>query len=203
MPLDLTTLGLSDEQIKAVNAEIDRARTQASQTAHQNAEKALSEKLPGLIDAAVNKATIEANQTAEEKAAAAWESKFAELNKALETAQNNNVRISNEAKIRKAGITDDNTVTSFADMFVSNPDGLDGFLTTYNNAVNAQVALAKQQAAGNATPPGGNSNPGANVSKSMTQASVSKIIEDNERSNGGYIDDAQLFADIRSMQTQA
>lgn len=202
MTLDLNALGLSEEQVTAVSAEIDRARTQASQTAQKNAEAKFQNQLPELVQAAVDKATADANKTAEQKATEAWEAKFNQLSEALAAAQNQNVRISNEAKIRQAGITDDATVSNFAEMFVSNPDGLDGFLTTYNSAVAAQVAIAQQQAMSKATPPGHNSAlNGSN--QSMSQASIAQLVKNNAESNGGYIDDAQLFADVRVMQAKA
>lgn len=204
MPLDFSKYNLTDEQIAEINAEIDRARTQASNTARTNAEKAFDEKLQAQVRDAVQRATVDANKTAEQKAADAWQEKFDQLSAALKEANDRNVKATNEAAIRRAGITDDAAVASFAEMFVSNPDGLSGFLDTYTSAVSAQVEIAKQKALGRATPPGGN--PGGNSQRTnptaMTQASISQLVKTNAENNGGYVDDGQLFADLRAMQTQ-
>lgn len=202
MSLDLTEFGLSAEQIAQINAEMDRVRTQASQTARDNAEKGFNERLTASVQEAVRKATEDASKTAEQRASDAFATQLAEMNERLAQSERDKNKFINESRIRKAGVADDATVASFADLFADNPDGLDAFLDTYTKSVQAGVQAAAQQHLSQSTPPGasaGGHNPAATV---LTQQAITQMVESNASNNGGFIDDAQLFADLRVAQTQ-
>lgn len=201
MALDLTEFGLTEEQIAQINAEMDRARTQASQTARANAEREFNENLPNLVQDAVQQATATASMTAEQRAQEAFQQQLTEMSEQLAQVTRDRNRSINEAAIRRAGVTDDDTVAVFADMFAENPDGLDGFLTTFTKSVQDGVKAASQTAASSVTPPGASGgtvkNPPAN---SFNQATISQMVESNAETNGGFIDDVQLLADLRVAQ---
>lgn len=197
--LDLTTFGLTEEQMAEINSEIDRRCNQASQTARANAEKKFDEKLPELVNDAVQKATVEASKTAEEKAADEWTARLNKLEETLAQATHERNVFANEARIREAGITDAATVQTFASMFANNSENLDSFLTAFNNSVDNRVKAAQADAVNNVTLPGATTG-GQSHAQPLSQAAISKMVEGNVANNGGYLDDAQLFADIRAAQ---
>ena len=190
----LTALGA------AVNAEVDRARTQASQTAQKNADADWEKKLPEMVAAAVAQQTADAAKTAEQRAQEQYENTIKELqtNIAALTAANNLAE--NKSKVRAAGIADDEAVNTIAAMFTTNPEGIDSFLSVFNSTVEAGVKAAQQAGANNATPPGAS----ATRQKSpavMTQDVITQMLQTNETKNGGLLNEDQLFADLRVAQT--
>lgn len=195
---------LTEEQQKklaaAVTTEVDRARTQASQTAHSNANADWEKKLPNLIADAVAKQTADATKTAEQRAQEQYQQQILDLQTNMAALVAQNTVNENKNKVRAAGISDDATVDAIASMFVQNPDGIDGFLGLYSNAVSEGVKVAQQASTNSVTPPGAGTNPVPNVSNVMSQQAISQMLQANSQNNGGMLNEDQLFADLRAAQ---
>ncbi|MBW2595143.1 MAG: DUF4355 domain-containing protein [Deltaproteobacteria bacterium] len=147
---------LSDEQWGALEADFDRARTQASDTARKKAEKEAAKNQETAISAAVEdmRKRIEMDETERlkadhEKAMRAIEEQRAELaadRKSLTATK----------KLATAGLPEDR-IEELLPMFVGVDTKdldttLDGFIKTYQDTVKATVDAEKQKLLENATP---------------------------------------------------
>lgn len=201
---EILGIELDESQLEAlgsaVNSEVDRARTQASQTAHKNANADWEKKLPELVAEAVAKQTADAAKTAEQRAQEQYESTIAELRTNIAALTAANTIAENKSKVRAAGIADNTAVDTIATMFASNPEGIDNFLSVFNSTVEASVKAAEQAKTNAATAPGASA--GRQKSPAaITQDAISQMLQANENQNGGLLNEDQLFADLRVAQT--
>jgi uncharacterized protein YbcC (UPF0753/DUF2309 family) len=147
--------GLTDEQWTALNAEIDRARTEASNTARTNARK-------GYIAESEAETRAQAALEKERERLAMDEAQRLEADRkaladqqAALAAQQRTFKA--QKKLAEAGLPEDK-VSSLLPLFAGVDDKaldttLDTFITTHQESVKAQVDKEKVALMGGATPP--------------------------------------------------
>ena len=154
---------MTDEQWESIEAENDRARTQASNTATKNAEKDAKKAQDTAIKAAEAAARAderkriemdEAERIAEDRKKATQE---LEEQKAEVAAERKSLTATK--KLAAAGLTEER-ITELLPMFVTVNDAdlsgvLDSFVKTYQETVKDSVDAEKQTLLDNATPPAG------------------------------------------------
>ena len=143
---------LTDEQFNAINAEIDRARTQASETARKNAEKAAQRAQEAAIAEAIERERekLEANDNErleiQRRELAEREAQIAAQQRAF------------TAKTKLAEVLPADKIESLLPMFVGVDDKqlegtLDTFIANLNETVKQKVDAEKQALLDAATPP--------------------------------------------------
>lgn len=159
MTIEDIIAGLSEEDQAAINAEIDRARTEASKTAAKNAEKKAKDTFSAKLKEEVEKAQREA----EELAAATEQEKVQKVLEKIEaervSLQKEKLGLKAEKTLREAGLGDEH-IEGLLPVFTSaakDESALDEMLTTFTNVQKSVVDTAKeslkQELANGATPP--------------------------------------------------
>lgn len=143
---------LTDEQFNAINAEIDRARTQASETARKNAEKAAKTAQESAIAEAIERERAKLEATDNER----LEMQRKEL--AEREAQIAAQQRAFTAKSKLAEVLPADKIESLLPMFVGVDDKalegtLDTFIASLNDTVKLKVDTEKKALLEAATPP--------------------------------------------------
>ena len=156
--MDFTIEGLTDEQNKAIQAEIERRVTSAVQTntkkVTEEVTKAVAQSYEGKISEAVAAATQSATMTEAQKI----ESLNAELERMKKQIATEQLKGRVEKRLLAAGY-DEKTVEKIAPFMANAADEvtldatLDAFITAQQNAVNTALEKQKQDLALNVTPP--------------------------------------------------
>lgn len=164
--------GFTEEQLAEIEAEIDRERTRAAETARKNAQKVADEALQLKIDEAVNeeRARLEMN---EQQKLEAERQKVEESRVALARERKG---LAAEKKLVGAGIPED-SIETLLPLFVNLDDAtfggaVDSFITMSQSLVKNQVDTLKQELLHNATPPA--TPPGAPVDQNTAALEAAK-----------------------------
>lgn len=164
--MEFTIEGLTEEQQKAVQAEIDRRVTSAVQTTTKKVTEDVTKAVSQSYEAKITEAVAAATQSATMTEAQKIEALTAELNRQKEMFTRERLERRTEEKLRDAGIAGD-AVKALTPLIVAASDEntletvLNTFVTTQQNAVNAALEQQKQQLALNVTPPTTSVNPDA------------------------------------------
>lgn len=162
----------TDEQWAEIQADIDRERLKASDTARKNAEKAAEAALAAKVTEAVNdeRARLEMN---EQQKLEAERKKIEEASAALARDRKG---LAAEKKLVGAGFPED-SIETLLPLFVSLDDtsfngAVDSFISMNQNLVKTQVDTLKQELLHNATPPA--TPPGAPVDQTTAALEAAK-----------------------------
>lgn len=177
--MDFTIEGLTDEQNKAIQAEIDRRVTAAVQTntkkVTEEVTRAVAQSYEGKISEAVAAATQSATMTEAQKI----ESLNAELERMKKQIATEQLKGRVEKKLLAAGY-DEKTVETIAPFMANAADEvildatLNAFITAQQNAVNTALEKQKQDLALNVTPPSGAGSP--NMLKQDVNTTMQQIM---------------------------
>jgi len=163
--------GLTEEQIAEINAEIDRERTKASDTARKNAKKEFDTQVPDLISQAVEVERQKLEMSEQEKLEAERKAN-AEV---LAQVKAEKKALVAQKKLLSAGF-DDASIEAVLPLFTSLNDdvfepSVDSFIETTTNITKTKVDAVKQELLAGATPPPNNSSDSVDM-QSEIQAKV-------------------------------
>lgn len=187
--MDFTIEGLTDEQMKAVQAEIDRRVTSAVQTNTKKVTEDVTKALSQTYEQKMSEAIVAATQNATMTETQKIEALTAELEKQKQAFLTAQLERRTEEKLREAGIAND-AVKILTPLIVaaSSEETLDNtlnaFVTTQQNAINSALERQKQELALNVTPPAGNGNP--NNLKADTNTVVQQIMSNPDAYDSHY-----------------
>lgn len=177
--MDFKIEGLTDEQNKAIQAEIERRVTSAVQTntkkVTEEVTKAVAQSYEGKITEAVAAATQSATMTEAQKI----ESLNAELERMKKQIATEQLKGRVEKRLLAAGY-DEKTVETIAPFMANAADEvtldatLNAFITAQQNAVNSALEKQKQDLALNVTPPAGTGSP--NMLKQDVNTTMQQIM---------------------------
>ena len=180
--MDFTIEGLTDEQMKALNAEIERRVTSAVQTNTKKDTEEVTKNLSQAYELKMSEAVVAATQNATMSEAQKIEALTAQLKQQQELFARAQRERKTEEKLREAGITNEAAKVLTPLIVAASTDEtldatLNAFVTTQQNAVNAALEKQKQELALNVTPPTTSTNP--DVLKQDTNTVMRQIYEAN------------------------